>query len=99
MLVLLSNSTSIFFFALYVVDIISRLLPCGDILIPGIDYYRNAQIFSWQGIGVTGMEIYPNAITLFYKNYGAKIKVQLGSLREMPFDQHLYQGIFCHGFL
>ncbi|MBK1896618.1 class I SAM-dependent methyltransferase [Chryseobacterium sp. YIM B02567] len=70
-----------------------------DILIPGIGYGRNAQIFIENDIRVTGIEISETAIALAKEHYGNKMPVFQGSVTEMPFDSHLYDGIFCYGLL
>lgn len=41
-----------------------------NILIPGIGYWRNAQIFRANGIAVTGIEISETAIDMARKHYG-----------------------------
>src|SRR5690606_14000064 len=57
-----------------------------NILIPGIGYGRNAQIFSDNGITVTGIEISKTAIEMAIKHYGTDIFIYHGSVTEMPFD-------------
>lgn len=69
-----------------------------DILIPGIGYGRNANIFLENGIGVTGIEISETAVNLAKKNI-PNIKIYNGSVMNMPFDNHLYDGIFCYGLI
>ncbi len=70
-----------------------------DILIPGIGYGRNAQIFRDNGISVTGIEISKTAIELARKNYGTGMTIFHGSVTDMPFDNKLYDGIFCHALI
>jgi SAM-dependent methyltransferase len=70
-----------------------------DILIPGVGYGRNAKLFQDSGIKVTGIEISKTAIALARKYYGDEMKIYHGSVTEMPFDEHLYDGIFCHGLI
>ncbi|MEO9893256.1 class I SAM-dependent methyltransferase [Aurantibacter sp.] len=70
-----------------------------NILIPGIGYGRNAQVFIENGITVTGIEISKTAIDLAYKNYGADMEIHHGSVTDMPFDTHRYDGIFCYALI
>lgn len=70
-----------------------------NILIPGIGYGRNAQIFRDNGIAVTGIEISQTAIDLAAKHYGTDLKIYHGSVTDMPFDNHKYDGIFCYALI
>lgn len=70
-----------------------------NILIPGIGYGRNAQIFRDNGMTVTGIEISKTAIDLAHKHFGDDFKIYHGSVTEMPFDNILYDGIFCYGLI
>jgi SAM-dependent methyltransferase len=70
-----------------------------DILIPGVGYGRNAKLFQDNGIKVTGIEISKTAIALARKYYGDEMKIYHGSVTEMPFDNHLYDGVFCYGLI
>ncbi len=69
-----------------------------DILIPGIGYGRNAKIFLDNGINVTGIEISRTAIDLARQN-GLDIPIYHGSVTDMPFDNKLYDGIFCFALI
>lgn len=69
-----------------------------DILIPGIGYGRNANIFIENGINVTGIEISKTAIDLARQN-GVDIDIYHGSVNDMPFDNKLYDGIFCYALI
>jgi len=69
-----------------------------DILIPGIGYGRNARIFCENGIKVTGIEISKTAIDLARQN-GLDFTIHHGSVTDMPFDNKLYDGIFCYGLI
>ncbi|NYE04449.1 SAM-dependent methyltransferase [Bacillus niacini] len=69
-----------------------------DILIPGIGYGRNAKVFIDNGINVTGIEISKTAIELARQN-GLNIDIFHGSVTDMPFDNKLYDGIFCYALL
>jgi len=70
-----------------------------DVLIPGIGYGRNAQVFVDNGIKVTGIEISKTAIDMAIAHYGTGMKIYHGSVTDMPFDDHLYDGIFCYGLI
>tara|TARA_R110002050_G_scaffold56512_1_gene126979 strand:- start:71460 stop:72086 length:627 start_codon:yes stop_codon:yes gene_type:complete len=69
------------------------------ILIPGFGYGRNANIFTENGLEVTGIEISETAINLAKKHYGTTVKVHHGSVSDMPFDQELYDGVFCYALI
>lgn len=70
-----------------------------QVLVPGIGYGRNAQIFREKGMDVTGIEISQTAIDLLRKHYGDGMTVYHGSVTEMPFDQKCYDGIFCYALI
>jgi len=70
-----------------------------NILIAGIGYGRNAQIFRENGIEVTGIEISKTAIALARKHYGMDMTIHHGSVTDMPFDNNQYDGIFCYGLI
>ncbi|MGB3342984.1 MAG: class I SAM-dependent methyltransferase [Aequorivita sp.] len=70
-----------------------------NVLIPGIGYGRNAQIFRNNGMTVTGIEISQTAIDLAHKHFGADLKIHHGSITEMPFDQNHYDGIYCYALI
>lgn len=70
-----------------------------NILIPGIGYGRNAQIFRDSGITVTGIEISKTAIEMAKKHYGTDFTIHHGSVTDMPFDNRQYDGIFCHALI
>ena len=70
-----------------------------NILIPGIGYGRNAQIFIESGMNVTGIEISQTAIDLAQKHFGNDLTIFHGSVTEMPFDNKFYDGIFCYGLV
>ncbi|WP_019154522.1 methyltransferase domain-containing protein [Robertmurraya massiliosenegalensis] len=69
-----------------------------DILIPGIGYGRNAKIFIDNGINVTGIEISQTAIELARENE-LHASIFHGSVTDMPFEDKLYDGIFCYALL
>jgi len=70
-----------------------------SILVPGIGYGRNAQIFLQNGMTVTGIEISPTAIEIGRKHYGPKMRIHQGSVTDMPFDRAMYDGVFCYGLI
>lgn len=70
-----------------------------NILIPGIGYGRNAQIFRDEGINVTGIEISKTAIQMARKHYGQDLIIHHGSVADMPFDTSNYDGIFCYALI
>lgn len=76
-----------------------RKKELNKILIPGFGYGRNANFFSDNGFKVTGIEISETAISLAKKHYGDSVKVFSGSVCDMPFDQELYDGIFCFALI
>lgn len=70
-----------------------------SILIPGIGYGRNTQIFKENGIAVTGIEISKTAIEMARKHYGTDMVIHHGSVTDMPFDNTIYDGVFCYGLI
>lgn len=70
-----------------------------NILIPGIGYGRNAQIFKENGMAVTGIEISKTAIEMARKHYGTDTIIYHGSVTDMPFDKNQYDGIFCYALI
>jgi len=68
------------------------------ILIPGIGYGRNAKLFIENGFNVTGIEISRSAIDLAKAN-GLNCTIHHGSVTSMPFDNILYDGIFCYALI
>lgn len=69
------------------------------ILIPGMGYGRNAQIFRDNGMAVTGIEISKTAIEMARRHYGPAMTVYHGSVTDMPFDKCEYDGIFCYALI
>jgi SAM-dependent methyltransferase len=70
-----------------------------NVLIPGIGYGRNAQIFIDNEMTVTGIEISQTAIAIAQKYFGKNLNIYHGSVTEMPYDDKLYDGIFCYGLI
>ena len=69
------------------------------ILIPGFGYGRNAKAFYEKGLEVTGIEISSTAIKLAHERFGEEIRVLHGSIDDMPYEQDVYDGIFCHALI
>lgn len=65
------------------------------ILVPGMGYGRNARLFHGNGFDVTGIEISQSAIQLA-REKGMNFRMYHGSVAQMPFDNDLYDGIFCY---
>jgi SAM-dependent methyltransferase len=70
-----------------------------NVLIPGIGYGRNANIFVEHGMTVTGIEISKTAIELAGKHFGDELKIYHGPVADMPFDKQIYDGVFCYGLI
>lgn len=70
-----------------------------NVLIPGVGYGRNAKLFIEHGMSVTGIEISKTAISLARSRLKLEIPIHHGSVSNMPFDTHQYEGIFCYGLI
>lgn len=70
-----------------------------NVLIPGIGYGRNAKVFMENGMTVTGIEISQTAIDLAKKYFENALTIYHGSVTDMPFDDKLYDGVFCYGLI
>lgn len=70
-----------------------------NVLIPGIGYGRNAKVFMENGMTVTGIEISQTAIDLAKKHFENALTIYHGSVTDMPFDDKLYDGVFCYGLI
>jgi SAM-dependent methyltransferase len=68
-----------------------------EILIPGFGYGRNAAIFRDAGMAVSGIEISATAIDIAKAHFNNQFKIINGSVTDMPFEDKLYDGIFCFG--
>ncbi len=69
------------------------------ILIPGVGYGRNAKIFYHNGFDITGIEISKSAIRLAREENGLDFPIHHGSVIDMPFDNSVYDGIYCYATL
>lgn len=70
-----------------------------NVLVPGIGYGRNAQLFIDNGMSVTGVEISATAIEMARNHYGDSMKIYYGSVGDMPYDSKKYDGIFCYALI
>lgn len=48
---------------------------------------------------VTGIEISRTAIEMARKHYGNETVIYHGSVTEMPFDNEVYDGVFCYALI
>jgi hypothetical protein len=64
------------------------------VLIPGIRYRRNAQVFLENETNLSGIEISQTAIDIANNKYKNAIKIYQDSVTEMPFEGTIYDGIF-----
>lgn len=69
------------------------------ILIPGFGYGRNAKIFIENQFSVTGIEISETAVEIAKKEFVSGVKIYHGNVSSMPFDNELYDGIFCYALI
>jgi SAM-dependent methyltransferase len=69
-----------------------------EVLVPGSGYGRNAVVFARAGFQVTGIEISATAVTLAQQN-NLGIRYHHGSVLDMPFDDSMYDGIYCFNLL
>jgi SAM-dependent methyltransferase len=68
------------------------------VLIPGSGYGRNAGAFTRAGFTVTGIEISTTAVTLARQD-SPGVRYHHGSVLDMPFDDSVYDGIYCFNVL
>jgi len=68
------------------------------ILIPGTGFGRNAKPFFEKRMDVTGIEIAETAIRLAREN-GLDFPIHHGSVAQMPFDDTIYDGIYCYALI
>lgn len=50
-------------------------------------------------MAVTGIEISKTAIEMAHKHYGSAMLIHHGSVSEMPFDNQIYDGVFCYALI
>lgn len=70
-----------------------------SVLITGIRYGRNAKPFLDAGMNVVGIEISHIAIDLAHSTMGLDVTIHYGSVSDMPFDNQMYESIFCYGLI
>ena len=70
----------------------------GKVLIPGVGFGRNAKPFVERGMDVMGIEISETAIRLAREN-GLDFPIHKGSVAQMPFDDSVYDGIYCYALI
>jgi SAM-dependent methyltransferase len=70
-----------------------------SVLLPGVGYGRNAKAFLDAGMSVTGIEISETAIGLARSELHLDIPIHHGSVVDMPFDDRVYDAVFCYGLL
>jgi len=68
------------------------------ILIPGAGYGRNARLFIENGFRVTAIEISGSAIALA-RSHEISCRIHHGSVTEMPFDDTIFDGIYCYALI
>lgn len=68
------------------------------ILIPGAGYGRHTKFFSTNNYEVTGIEISEKGLVLSRK-LDPKSNLILGSVLDMPFDDEIYDAVFCYNLL
>jgi SAM-dependent methyltransferase len=68
------------------------------VLIPGSGYGRNAGEFARAGFEVTGIEISDAALALARQS-APNVRYLRGSVLDMPFDNSMYDGIYCFNVL
>ena len=83
--------------AAFAVDLF-KSYKINKILIPGFGYGRNAKLFCDNGFDVTAIEISQSAIDIAKTN-GINCTTHHGSVTSMPFDNKLYEGIFCYALI
>jgi SAM-dependent methyltransferase len=69
-----------------------------EVLVPGSGYGRNAEAFARAGFAVTGIEISDTALALARQG-SQKVRYYRGSVLDMPFDDSVYDGIYCFNVL
>ena len=81
----------------YAIDLF-RKAGVHDVLVPGSGYGRNAEAFARTGFEVTGIELSETAVALA-KQTSPDIRYHQGSVLDMPFDDSVYDGIYCFNVL
>jgi len=68
------------------------------VLVPGSGYGRNAEAFAREGFEVTGIELSDTAVALARQGC-SDVRYHHGSVLDMPFDDSMYDGIYCFNVL
>jgi SAM-dependent methyltransferase len=69
-----------------------------NILVPGFGYGRNGKLFIDKDFNVTGIEISESAIEIA-RAHNINCTIHLGSVTDMPFDNKIYDGIYCYALI
>jgi len=69
-----------------------------EVLVPGSGYGRNTGAFTRAGFQVTGIEVSMTAVTLAREST-PDVRYHQGSVLDMPFDDSMYDGIYCFNVL
>jgi SAM-dependent methyltransferase len=69
-----------------------------EVLVPGSGYGRNAVAFAQAGFSVTGIELSGTAVALAQQNSHG-VRYHAGSVLDMPFDDTMFDGIYCFNVL
>jgi hypothetical protein len=69
-----------------------------EILIPGFGYGRNGKLFIENDFDVTGIEIAKSAIDIARAN-NINCTIYHGSVTSMPFDNKIFDGIYCYALI
>ncbi|MFX1310862.1 MAG: class I SAM-dependent methyltransferase [Promethearchaeota archaeon] len=68
------------------------------VLVPGSGYGRHTKLFSANNYKVTGIEISEIGLSIA-REFDSKSNFILGSVLDMPFDDEIYDAIFCYNLL
>jgi SAM-dependent methyltransferase len=68
------------------------------ILIPGFGYGRNGKLFIEKDFEITGIEISKSAIDIARVN-NINCTIHHGSVTAMPFDNKIFDGIYCYALI
>lgn len=83
--------------AVYAIELFTTT-GADSVLIPGSGYGRNADAFARAGFKVTGIEISKTAISI--ARFGSpEVHYHYGSVLDMPFDNGVYDAIYCFNVL
>ncbi len=83
--------------AVYAIELFKKTVV-HKVLIPGSGYGRNAEAFARVGFEVTGIEISKTAVSIA-RHGSSKVQYHYGSIQDMPFDNLVYDGIYCFNVL